>query len=92
MAPKRTKNPGKSAKFYRKNPEAYAKKLKYDTKSNKDPADKEYRRKLAIGRRSRNIMGKGGPDLSHTKSGKLTLESPKKNRARNGSGNRAKKR
>jgi hypothetical protein len=42
-------------------------------------------------RRKRVIAGKGGPDLSHTKSGKMVLESPKKNRARNGHGNNGKK-
>ena len=91
MAPRKAKNPGKSASYYRKNPEAYARKLAYDTKENKSSEDRAYRRQLAIGRRKRGIMGKGGPDLSHTKGGKLTLESPKKNRARNGAGNNAKR-
>jgi hypothetical protein len=36
-------------------------------------------------RRRRGIAGKGGDDLSHTKGGKMVLESPKRNRARNGS-------
>ena len=35
-------------------------------------------------RRRRGIAGKGGKDLSHTKSGKMVLESASKNRARNG--------
>jgi hypothetical protein len=35
-------------------------------------------------RRRRGIAGKGGDDLSHTKGGKMVLESPKRNRARNG--------
>jgi len=91
MAPKRTSNPGKSARYYRKNPEAYAKKLRYDTKSNKDPKDEAYRRKLAKKRRSLKIMGKGGPDLSHTKDGRLVRENPKINRARNGAGGRSKR-
>jgi hypothetical protein len=29
------------------------------------------------------MMGKGGPDLSHTKGGKLVREAPAANRARN---------
>ena len=91
MAPKKAKNPGKSARYYRKNPEAYAKKLAYDTKSNKDPKDEAYRRKLAKKRRSLKIMGKGGPDLSHTRDGRLVKENPKTNRARNGAGGRRKK-
>lgn len=91
MAPKRTSNPGKTAKYYRKNPKAYAQKLRYDTKSNKDPKDEAYRRRLARKRRSMKIMGKGGPDLSHTKSGRLVKENPKLNRARNGAGGRPKR-
>jgi len=35
-------------------------------------------------RRRRGIAGKGGPDLSHTKKGTMVLESPSRNRARNG--------
>jgi hypothetical protein len=34
--------------------------------------------------RKRGMMGKGGDDLSHTKSGRLVKESPSKNSARNG--------
>jgi hypothetical protein len=37
------------------------------------------------------MMGNGGDDLSHTKSGRLVKESPSKNRARNGSGGKPKK-
>ena len=87
MAPRRTANPGKTAQYYRKNPEAYKKKLAYDTAENKSAKDRKYRSKLSIARKKRGLMGKGGPDLSHTKSGRLVLESPKKNRARNGHGN-----
>ena len=91
MAGKRSSNPGKSASYYRSNPEAYAKKLAYDTASNKDPKDRAYRAKLAKKRRSLKIMGKGGPDLSHTKDGKLVRENRKDNRARNGAGGKAKR-
>ena len=31
-------------------------------------------------------MGKGGPDVSHTKGGRFKLENASKNRARNGHG------
>jgi hypothetical protein len=34
MAPKKTPTPKRSAAYYRTNPEAYAKKLAYDTKEN----------------------------------------------------------
>jgi hypothetical protein len=87
MAPRKSTNPGRSAQFYRDNPEAYAKKLAYDTKENKSKKDRDYRSKLSIARRKRGMMGKGGPDLSHTKDGRLVPENPKKNRARNGHGN-----
>ena len=35
-------------------------------------------------RKRRGIAGKGGKDVSHTKSGKLVLENSTKNRGRNG--------
>jgi hypothetical protein len=86
MAPRKAATPKRSAaKYYRSNPEAYAKKLAYDTKENKSPTDRKYRAELADARRKRGVMGKGGADLSHTKSGRLVKESPSKNRARNGS-------
>ena len=81
----------KSASNYRKNPESTAKKKAYDTKYNSTPERKEYRRKLAAERRKRGVMGKGGKDVSHKSNGKTTMESPSKNRARQGSGNRRKK-
>jgi hypothetical protein len=58
---------------------------------NKKPAVKKASEERWTERRKRGIAGKGGPDLSHTKSGKMVLESPKRNRARNGHGNNAKK-
>jgi hypothetical protein len=86
MAPRKTITPRRSAAYYRNNPEAYAKKLAYDTKENKSSKDRKYRAELADARRKRGVMGKGGSDLSHTKSGRLVKESPSKNRARNGAG------
>ena len=81
----------KSAKYYAANPEAAAKKAAYQRKLNKKPAVKKASEERWTERRKRGIAGKGGPDLSHTKSGKMVLESPKRNRARNGHGNNAKK-
>jgi hypothetical protein len=75
-----------SAEFYANNPEAYKKKLAYDKKRNARPDRKQYRAELARERRARGIMGKGGPDVSHTADGKFKLENPSKNRARNGHG------
>ena len=88
MAPKKAANPGKSASYYRKNPKARARKKAYDTAYHSTPERKKYRSKLATERRRRGIMGKGGSDVSHTKNGGTKLESPKKNRGRNGHGRR----
>lgn len=81
----------KSARYYASNPEAKAKKKKYDTSYHSTEERKEYRRKLAAERRRRRIMGKGGKDVSHKKDGSTTLESRSKNRARNGAGGKAKR-
>jgi hypothetical protein len=91
MAPRRAKNPGKSARYYAANPEARAKKNAAQRKRNKTEANKEYRAELNAERRRRGIYGKGGADMSHTKSGRLVPESPKKNRARNGANGRSTK-
>lgn len=91
MAPKRTKSPGKSAKYYAKNPKARAKKNAAQRKRNKTTANKKYRAELNAARRKDGNYGKGGKDYSHTKSGKLVRESPKKNRGRQGSGGRPKR-
>lgn len=74
----------KSAKYYAANPEAKAKKNAYQRKLNKKPSVKNKSEERWTERRRRGIAGKGGPDLSHTKSGKMVLESRSKNRARNG--------
>ena len=91
MAPQRAKRPGKSARYYAANPEAAAKKNAAQRKRNKTEANKNYRSELNGERRRRGIYGKGGSDVSHTKSGGLVLESPKKNRARNGANGRSTK-
>lgn len=76
----------KTSKYYAANPKARKKRVAAQKKINKKPAAKKNRAELAKERRKRGIMGKGGKDVSHLKSGKTTLESPKKNRARNGAG------
>lgn len=83
MAPRKVANPKRTAKFYRSNSEAKSKKAETDTKFNARPSQLAKRRELAQERRERGMMGKGGPDLSHTKRGGLVKESPSKNRARN---------
>lgn len=81
----------RTAEYYKKNPEARKKKAAYDKKYHSSPSRRKYRRELAQERRKRGIMGKGGKDVSHTKSGGYTLESRSKNRARNGAGGKASK-
>jgi len=81
----------RSARYYASNPKARAKKKKYDTKYGSTAERKAYRAKLAKARRKRNIMGKGGGDLSHTKKGTLVRESASKNRARNGANGKSTK-
>jgi hypothetical protein len=74
----------KSAKYYAANPKAAAKKAAYQRKLNKKPSVKSASEERWTERRRRGLAGKGGPDLSHTRKGKMVLESPKRNRARNG--------
>lgn len=83
MAPRKVANPRKSARNYRKNPESYKKKLEYDTKRNRRPEERADRVELQRERRRRGVDGKGGKDMSHTKSGKMVPEDPSTNRARN---------
>lgn len=78
----------RTAKFYASNPEARKKKAAYDTKYNKKPGRKKYRNELARERRARGAAAKG-KDVSHVKGGGFKLESPSKNRARNGHGKNA---
>jgi hypothetical protein len=81
----------KSAKYYAANPEAAKKKAAYQRKLNKKPSVKKASEERWNERRKRGIAGKGGKDLSHTRDGRMVLESPKRNRARNGAGGRPKK-
>ena len=85
MAPKRAKNPGKTSKYYQsaKGRKSYAKQKRKQKKINSTAAKRAYRRLLSRKRRKLGIMGKGGKDVSH-KGNRLTLEIPKKNRARGG--------
>tara|TARA_R100001443_G_scaffold17722_1_gene28234 strand:+ start:319 stop:597 length:279 start_codon:yes stop_codon:yes gene_type:complete len=91
MAPKKSPNPSKSAKYYRSNPEARAKKNAAQRKRNKTSANKKYRSELNQARRADGNYGKGGKDYSHTKGGGLTRESPKKNRGRQGANGKSTK-
>lgn len=74
----------KSARYYASNPKAAAKKAAYQRKYNKKPSVKKASEERWTERRRKGIAGKGGKDLSHTRDGRMVLESPRKNRARNG--------
>lgn len=74
----------RSAQYYAKNPRSAAKKAAYQRKYNKKPSVKNASEERWTERRRRGIAGKGGHDLSHTRDGRMILESPRKNRARNG--------
>lgn len=75
--------PGRTARFYRKNPKAYAKKLAYDKKYNKKPKNVKKRSELNKYNKKRGTYGNGdGLDASH-KGGKIVgFEKASKNRAR----------
>ena len=73
----------KSAKYYEENPEARKKKNATTSKNNRKPEQRAKRTELKQARRDRDMDGKGGDDLSHTKTGKLVKENPSANRARN---------
>ena len=79
--PKLSPNPGKTAKFYRKNKKSREKHRRDQRAINSTPAKKQYRRDLMKIRRRR----KPDPqtDMSH-KDGRIVAESRKTNRARGG--------
>ena len=81
MAPRKSSNPGRTARFYRKNKASYRKKLAAQKEINK--GKKSYRRELARARRARGMMGKGGKDICHER-GKLRPCNAKRNRAKGG--------
>lgn len=83
MAPRKVANPRRSAKYYRDNSEARAKKKTYDTKFNEKPQQRAKRSELTSERRKRGVAGKGGKDMSHTRDGRMVAENPSTNRARN---------
>jgi len=92
---KRNSNAGKStgkstsAKYFASHPEARKKKNAYNKAYHATPERKKYRAELNASNRS-NPNGKG-QDKSHTKSGSIVNEPRSSNRARNGKGNKPKK-
>jgi len=76
----------RTADYYRMHSEARAKHRRAQAAINRRPEEHKRRDTLNKERRRRGIDGKGGPNISHTKSGKTVLEDPSTNRARNGHG------
>ena len=75
---------GRTARYYRDNPEARKKKQAYDKKYHSTDERKSYRSKLnKANRKAKTYGNKDGKDMSHTKKGKLVKEKQSKNRARN---------
>ena len=74
-------NPGKTAKFYRRNKKSRLKHRRDNRRINNTPAKRAYRRELMKIRRKRK-PGKQ-TDMSH-KGGKIVTESRKTNRGRGG--------
>lgn len=85
-----------SSRAYKKSPKSAAKKRAYDrayskrkmgSKAGNTATKRKHNREAAERwkeRKRRGIAGKGGKDVSHTRSGKLVLENKTKNRGRNG--------
>jgi hypothetical protein len=74
----------RTSKFYKDNPEARAKRLKYQKKYNKQSMQIQKRVELNKINRQKGTYGNGdGMDVSHTKDGSTVMEAQSKNRARN---------
>lgn len=87
-----SKGTSKSAKYFRDNPKAKAKKDAYNKAYHATPERKAYRAGLNKANRDSGTYGNGdGKDKSHTKSGKTVSEIQSKNRARNGKGGKSSK-
>ena len=85
MAPKRKpySQLKKSAKNYRDNDSARRHKNATQRQRNKLAINKKSRAEHNRARRNAGIYGKGGPDMSRTKSGGFVKEDASTNRARN---------
>ena len=85
MAPKKRN----TMDYYRKNPEAYKKKIAYELKRRKTDRERQRFNERRRAKRRLGLEGKmGNRDMSHTRDGRLVLENRSTNRARNGEGGR----
>ena len=75
---------GKTAKFYRDNPEAREKRLAYQRSYNKTDEAKKHRAECNAGRKELGLKKGDKRDASHTKNGKIVAEDRKVNRSRQG--------
>ncbi len=83
----KNKNAGKHPSYLKLkwSPSSIARKKAYDKKYSATDKQKKYRVELNKANRQAGTYGNGdGKDMSHTKSGKMTLESQSVNRGRNG--------
>ena len=71
---------GRTAKFYRNNPEANEKHKASSMKAAKKPARKKKNAETRKFRRNNGLEGKGGPDVHHGPNGLMTI-SARKNRS-----------
>jgi len=86
MASPRAANPGRTARFYRKNKKSRLKHNRDNNTGGKHDKSPEYVRKHAKARRKLGIMGKGGKDVVKDNRGKLRIrQSVKANRGLGGS-------
>ena len=78
----------KTSKYYASHPEARKRRVKQQAEYNKKPSQIKRRVELNKANRKSQDAGKSrvgdSKDMSHTKSGKLVLESLSRNRSRNG--------
>jgi len=79
--PKLSPNPGRTARFYRRNKKSRMKHRRDNTEINNTPAKRSYRRNLMKIRRKRKPGAQ--TDMSH-KNGRVVSENRKTNRARGG--------
>jgi hypothetical protein len=81
----------KTSKYYATHPDAAERRRESQRKINQSEERKSYRTAHQKARRAVGIDGKGGPDMSSTKSGKFVKEKPSINRARNGANGKSTK-
>ena len=84
--PKLSKNPGRTARFYRKNKKSRLKHRRDNAAINSTPEKKAYRRDLMRIRRKRKPGAQ--TDMSHQPDGSVKPESRKANRGRGGASRR----